>query len=64
VEDAARAAESLAVRAVAAGLAGGNNSCVTAMTISDRNSAKKKRLSIMEPDHSHRRERGDSEEVV
>jgi hypothetical protein len=64
VEDAARVVESLAFRTVGAGFAGGNNSCVTAMTTSDRNSARKKRLSIMEPDHSHRYEKGDSEEVV
>src|SRR6185295_13987177 len=43
------AAESLAVsgRCVdGAGFAGGNNSCETAMTTSDRNRARKKRLSI------------------
>jgi hypothetical protein len=54
----------LAFREAGTGLAGGNNSCVTAMTMSDKNSARKKRLSIMEPGHSRRHERDDTEEGV
>jgi hypothetical protein len=63
VDDAVRAAESFAVRDDGVGFAGGNSSCVTAITISDRNSARKKRLSIMGRDHNRRRETGDSEEA-
>lgn len=55
------AVESFPLRDVGADFAGGNNSCVTAMTTSDKNSARKKRLSIMEPDHSRRHERDDTE---
>ena len=61
VDDAVRAVESFAPGAAGFGLAGGKRSCVTAMTISDRNSARKKRLSIRERDHSRRRGTGDSE---
>ena len=38
--------ESFATELLAAGLAGGNSSWETAMTMSERNKAKKKRLSI------------------
>ena len=59
-DDAVRAVESLAFCARGVGLAGGNNNCVTAMTISDRKRARKKRLSIMEPDRSRLRGTGDN----
>jgi len=36
------------------GFCGGKSSCESAMTISDRNSARKKRLSIRVPDRSRR----------
>ena len=51
-DDVVRAVESLAFWARGVGLAGGNNSCVIAMTISDKKRARKKRLSIMERDRS------------
>ena len=59
-DDAVRALESFAFRRAGTGRADGNRSCVIAMTISDRNSARKKRLSITGRDHNHRREKGDS----
>jgi hypothetical protein len=62
VDDALRAVESLPFAVEGGVFTGGNNSCVIAMTISDRNSARKKRLSIMERDHSRRRGTDDSEE--
>ena len=62
VDDALRAVESLPLPAEGGVFAGGNNSCVIAMTTSDRNSARKKRLSIMERDHSRLHGTDDSEE--
>lgn len=62
VDDALRAVESLPFPGEGGALTGGNNSCVIAMTTSDRNSARKKRLSIMERDHSRRHGTDDSEE--
>ena len=44
--DAALPAESTGVVVVRAGLGAGNSSCDRAMTISERNNARKKRLSI------------------
>lgn len=62
VDDALRAVESLPFAEEGGVFTGGNNSCVIAMTTSDRNSARKKRLSIMERDHSRRHGTDDSEE--
>ena len=61
VEDAFRAVESFPFLADGVGFAGGKSTCVSAITISERNSARKKRLSIMEPDHSRLRATDDSE---
>jgi hypothetical protein len=57
VDDAVRVLEFLAG---SGGLAGGNSNCVTAITISDKKSARKKRLSIMERDRSRLRGTDDS----
>jgi hypothetical protein len=60
VDEAVRAVESFPFCTDGFGLTGGNSNWVTAITISDKNSARKKRLSITEQDHSRRHGTDDS----